>query len=471
MSRAWQRIDGLVDTGTFLEFGARVRSTAAAYGQARSTLPGDGVVTGAGEIGGRPVAVFAQDPGVLGGSLGVAHAKKIAQVMALAERSRCPVVGLLDSGGARIQEGVAALDGYGGIFRANALLSGRVPQVSVILGTCAGGAAYSPGLTDIVIAVTDSQLFLTGPRVVKAAVFENVSATELGGAEMHSRRTGLVHLLARDAAHAADLCREVLSYLPSSCDQPPPEVPARAPLPIAPVPTNQRIVYDVRTVIAGIVDAGRFLELQPGFASNIVVGFARVDGKAVGVVANQPMSCCGVIDFHAAEKAARFVRLCDAFGLPLVTLVDTPGFLPGTCQEHGGVIVRGAKLLYAYASATVPRVTVILRKAFGGAYIAMNSKGLGADAVFAWPTAQVAVMGAQQAVEILHRRDLADDPGLRAGLAAGYEADVMGTDTSAAGMSVDAVIAPHDTRAVVTRTLRALDGAREFRYRHDNMPL
>jgi acetyl-CoA carboxylase carboxyltransferase component len=463
---ASKRIAGLLDSGTFLEFGAR----AAALSSVSKVPPGDGVIAGTGQIEGRPACVFAQDPQVMGGSLGQIHGRKIVQVMRTAERARCPVVGLLDSGGARIQEGVAALDGYGAIFRANVQLSGRVPQISVILGTCAGGAVYSPALTDIIIAVESAQLFLTGPRVVKAAIFEDISADHLGGAGIHHSVSGVVHLLARDAAHAAELTREVLSFLPGSCDQAPPRAEARPPLEQRDVPPNQRHVYDVRTVIGGILDGGYLLELHQKFAPNIVIGFGRIEGQPVGVVANQPQALCGALDINAAEKAARFVRFCDAFGLPLIALVDTPGFMPGSQQEHAGIIRKGAKLLYAFSEATVPRITIILRKAFGGAYIVMNSKELGADAVFAWPTAQIAVMGAPGAVEIIHRRKLAGDPGLHASLTARYESDVMNPQSAAAAMAVDDIIEPYQTRQVIAASLRMHEHNRPIRFRHDNLP-
>jgi acetyl-CoA carboxylase carboxyltransferase component len=469
-SVAGERVESLVDAGTFLETLAGAQSAAMTSGRENRAVPGDGVITGTARIDDRPVCVVAQDPRVLGGSVGRTHAAKIAGVMRLAERIRCPVVSMLDSGGARIQEGVGGLDGYGAIFRANVQLSGRVPQISVVLGACAGGAVYSPGLTDIVIATENARLFLTGPRVVKAAIGEDISAADLGGAAMHHRTSGVVHLLARDGEHANELCREVLSYLPSSCDLPPPVIPSAAALPMPLVPENQRHIYDVRTVIGAVVDGGVFCELQGKFASNIVIGFGRVEGSPVGVIANQPQWRCGVIDIAASEKAARFVRLCDAFGLPLVTLVDTPGFLPGSDQEHSGIIRKGAKLLYAYAEATVPRITVILRKAFGGAHIVMNCKSLGADAVFAWPTAQAAVMGAPGAVEILFRRELEEDPASREELLARYEDEFMRPRVALAAGTIDQIIAPHETRAAIAVTLQALQGARRTGFRHDNLP-
>jgi propionyl-CoA carboxylase beta chain len=415
--------------------------------------------------------MFAQDPAALGGSLGEVHAAKIVRVMDWAARGRMPVVGLLDSGGARIQEGVGSLDGYGAIFTANVRQSGRIPQVSVILGSCAGGAVYSPALTDVVIMARDrARMFLTGPAVVRAVTHEEVTAEELGGADLHSRRSGVAHLVGADATDALRLARLVLSYLPSSCwSQPPPAVPAD-PDPLPALPIRSREVYDVRGVVRGLVDSGSFLELQERFARNIVIGFARLDGRSVGVVANQPRALAGVLDIRASEKAARFVRLCDAFGLPLLTLVDTPGFLPGTAQESGGVIRKGAKLLYAYAEATVPRVTLILRKAFGGAYIVMNSKSLGADAVFAWPDAELAVMGAEGAVDVIFRRELLADPDRRDELVERYRVEATRPRIAAERLSVDEIVEPAATRALLVATLAALSGVPVTGHRHDNLP-
>jgi propionyl-CoA carboxylase beta chain len=465
------RVQALVDLDSFTEVGSQARHRVTAFGMDRKRPDGDGVVTGPARIHGRPVEVFAQDPTALGGSLGEVHAAKVAAGLDRARRARCPVIGLLDSGGARIQEGVAALDGYGSIFFRNVALSGRVPQISVVLGPCAGGAVYSPALTDVVIMQRDkAHMFVTGPRVVRAVTFEDVSLADLGGADIHARTSGVAHLVADDAAGALDLTRRVLSYLPSSCWDPPPTVQARAPDAMPRVPDDHREPYDVRTVIDGVVDSGTFLELHEQFAPNVVVGFARVEGRSVGVVANQPLVLAGCLDIDASEKAARFVRLCDAFGLPLVTLVDVPGFLPGTGQEASGIIRKGAKLLYAFAEATVPRVTVILRKAFGGAYIVMNSKSLGADAVFSWPGAEIAVMGAEGAVDIIYRRELAADPDQRPQLLSRYRAEAMDPSVPAERLSVDEVIDPTQTRARVAATLRALERSMQPGYRHDNLP-
>jgi len=463
-------IDALADPGTFEELGSQVRHRVTAFDMHRKRPAGDGVVTGTARILDRAVGLFAQDSQALGGSLGEMHANKIARIMRHAERARIPVVGLLDSGGARIQEGVAALDGYGEIFRANVRMSGRVPQLSVVLGPCAGGAVYSPALTDIVIMQRrGAHMFLTGPRVVKAVTHEDVTPDELGGSTVHSRASGVAHLIAEDAGHAAELARQVLSYLPNSCWELPPATAARPAGELAEVPTNHRRAYDVRGVISGVVDTDSFLELQPTFARNLVIGFARVKGSPVGVVANQPQALAGTLDSLASEKGARFVRLCDAFGLPLVTLVDTPGFLPGTKQEAGGVIRRGAKLLYAFAEASVPRVTVVLRKAFGGAYIVMNSKSLGADAVFSWPGAELAVMGAEGALDVIYRKELAADPASRPDLLARYHAEAA-LSAPAERLSVDEVIQPSRTRHVVAATLRSLASAVRPEFRHDNLP-
>ncbi len=469
-SEARRRIEVLVDAASFEEFGSSARHRVTSFGMAARRPPGDGVVTGTARVTGRPVGVFAQDPAVLGGSLGELHASKITRVLEYAERAAAPVIGLLDSGGARIQEGVGSLDGYGGIFRRNVRLSGRVPQISVVLGSCAGGAVYSPALTDIVIVSEGAQMFLTGPRVVKAVTNEDVSPLELGGSDMHSSVSGVAHLVGADREAAIALARQVLAYLPSSCWVAAQECAPRDPEAMPVVPADHRKAYDIRTVVRAVADRGSFLELQARFARNIVIGFARVEGRAVGIVANQPMHRAGTLDIASSEKAARFVRMCDAFGLPLVTLVDTPGFLPGTAQEKGGIIRKGAKLLYAFSEATVPRVTVVLRKAFGGAYIVMNSRSLGADAVFAWPGAELAVMGAEGAVDVVWRRDLEREPSRRDELVARYRSEAMAPLLAAERLSVDEVVEPDRTRHAVAATLRSLTGAMRPAFRHDNMP-
>jgi propionyl-CoA carboxylase beta chain len=466
-----KHIEQLVDPGSFVEFGSRAAHRVTAFGMARKRPPGDAVVTGIARIDDRPVALFAQDPSSLGGSLGEVHAAKIGRMADWAVRVRAPLVGLLDSGGARIQEGVSALDGYGRIFRANVAMSGKVPQLSVVLGACAGGAVYSPALTDLVIMAKDrGSMFLTGPKVVKAVTHEDVTTDQLGGADVHSRRSGTVHLVAQDATDAFDLVHRLLGFLPGSCwERPPVREPAK-PGPLAAIPASPRQAYDVRTVIRGLADTGEFLELQDGFARNLVIGFGRIEGSPVGFVANQPQTLAGALDIASAEKGARFVRFCDAFGIPLVTLVDTPGFLPGTGQELGGVIRKGAKLLYAFAEASVPRVTVVLRKAFGGAYIVMNSKSLGADAVVAWPGAQLAVMGAEGAIDIIYRREIAASPDSRGELIARYETEAMAPVIAAERLSIDDIVQPEDTRRFLAETLRGLAGANAPRFRHDNLP-
>jgi acetyl-CoA carboxylase carboxyltransferase component len=469
------RLDALVDPGSFREFGSRAKHRITAFGMEAKRPAGDGVITGTARIDGRPAGIFAQDPRQLGGSLGEMHATKIAAVLDHAARTRVPVVGLLDSGGARIQEGVGALDGYGEIFRRNVALSGRMPQVSVVLGVCAGGAVYSPALTDIVVMKREgAHMFVTGPKVVRAVTFEDVTLAELGGAGIHATASGVAHLVADDDEDALDLVRAVLSYLPSSCwDEPPfgpPADPEPLPAEVMRVPTDHRLPYDVRDIARGVVDAGSFLELQEHFAANLVIGLARVEGRPVGVIANQPKVLAGCLDIAASEKGARFVRMCDAFGLPLVVLVDVPGFLPGLGQEAGGIIRKGAKLLYAFAEATVPRVTVILRKAFGGAYIVMNSKSLGADAVYSWPGAEIAVMGAEGAIDVIFRRDLEADPSRRDALIQGYRAEAMAPHLPAERLSVDEIIAPEETRDVVAGTLASFERAAIPRFRHDNLP-
>lgn len=463
-------VDHLVDTGSFVELGSDARHNCTTFGMAGRRPAGDAVVTGIATVDDRPVSVFAQDSSVLGGSLGATHGRKIVRMLDHADRASCPVIGLIDSGGARIQEGVGALDGYAALFRRNVTLSGKVPQLSVVLGTCAGGAVYSPALTDIIIMQRTANMFLTGPTIVRAVTREDVSMADLGGSAVHARQSGLAHLVVDGEESAIAMARRVLGYLPSSCWHDLPHQRAEEPEPMPAIPENQREAYDVRGVIRGVVDSASFLELQPQYARNVVIGFARISGSPVGIVANQPQALAGVLDTRSSEKAARFVRLCDAFGIPLVTLVDTPGFLPGKSQETDGVIRRGAKLLYAFAEATVPRVTVILRKAYGGAYIVMNSKHLGADAVFAWPTAEVGVMGAEGAVDILFRRELADDPSRRSEFLARYHDEAVVPQRAAAELSVDEIITPAATRHAVESVLRSFSGVRATRYRHDNLP-
>ena len=415
------------------------------------SAPGDGVAAGAGLVGGRPVYCYAQDQTFAGGSLGTAQAETIVRVLELAGRARAPVVGFVASGGARIDEGAAALGGYGAIFRAHVALSGRVPQISVITGTSAGGGAYSPALTDFVVMVEGSRLFLTGPAVVGEVMGEQVSMDELGGPRVHSRN-GVCDFVAEDDAAAAELARELIAHLPQSSSLSPDPILPEEPLggdPGEVVPSDPRKVYDVRSVIRRIADRSSMLELSPRWARNMVTALIRLNGHPVGVIANQPHHLGGTIDSAASEKAARFVRRCDAFGLPLVVLVDTPGFLPGTKQEGMGVIRHGAGLLHAFSAARVPKVTVVLRKAYGGGFITMNSRRLGADMALAWPSAEIGVLGARQAVAIVHRRELADaeEPDAeRERLASEYAERHLTADVAAASGDVDEVISPSDTR-------------------------
>ena len=423
----------------------------------------DGVIAGAGRVDGRPVFCYAQDPSYLGGSLGEQHAESIVKVLRLAGRAGAPVVGFIESGGARMQEGTAALAGYARIFREHVALSGKVPQISVICGASAGGGSYSPALTDFVIMTERANMFLTGPAVVREVMGEDVDAFELGGPKVHERN-GVTHFVADSDADAALLARDLLDHLPANSGERAPQWRSVGPVGYdagEPVPEEERKVYDVRDVIRGVVDGGRLLEWSPKWAKNIVCGFSRMEGKPVGVIANQPKYLGGVLDSEAASKGARFVRTCNAFGLPLVVLVDTPGFMPGTKQEQSGVIRHGAKLVHAFAEATVPKVTVVLRKAFGGAFIAMNARDLGADYTFAWPQAQLGVMGAKQAVTIVNRRDIAasEDPAAaRDAFAAEYADEHLSAATAAAEGYIDEVILPGDTRRRLCEALSTLDG-------------
>ncbi len=454
-----ERLELLCDAGTLDVIRSSVLSTRIGA----LARPGDGVVAGLGRIGGRPVACYAQNAKFLGGSLGEAQADTIDRLLRLAGRSRLPVVSVIESGGARMQEGTAALCGYGRIFRQNVLLSGVVPQISVIAGLAAGGGCYSPALTDFVVMTEDAAMFLTGPAVVRDVAGEEVGAQELGGRWVHERN-GVCDLVAHDEISAVDLARELLDYLPQHAGG---ELPRTSPAPPRlsdpgeSVPRSPRRVYDVRAVSDGIVDAGSLLEVAPRWARSVLTGFARIEGRPVGLVANQPRYLGGVLDTESSQKAARFVSSCDAFGLPLLVLVDTPGFMPGVRQERAGVIRFGASLVRAFAAATVPRLTVVLRKAYGGAFIAMNSRDLGADLVFAWPQAEIGVMGAQPATGIIHRRELAaaEDPVARQeALSTAYAEEHLGAEVAAAGGFVDEVIEPCETRARVAGALAALAG-------------
>ncbi|GAB3686180.1 acyl-CoA carboxylase subunit beta [Actinocorallia lasiicapitis] len=468
-----RRADALADAGSVFEVGSAARQRTDVYGGDPRRPAGDGVLTCRATVNGRPTAIFAHEPKAWAGALGEIHGTKITSLLEYAGRARVPVVGLIDSAGARVQEGVAAMDAFGTVMRGHSLLSGRVPQISVVLGSSVGGAAYVAALSDVVIMVRGtSQMFVTGPRVIKAVTFQDVSARELGGAELHARRSGSAHLIAENEEHAFALARALLSFLPGSCWEAPPVYAVTEPdLPMPVVPADPRKTYDVRPVIRAVVDGASFLELQPRYGRNMVCALARIDGHPVGVIANQPQAMGGVLDIRACEKAARFVRMCDAFGLPLLTFVDTPGVLPSKGQEAAGVARRGAKLAQALATATVPRVSVVLRKGYGGAYVLMNSKALGADASFAWPGAEIAVMGPHGAVEVLHRARLAADPGSRGPLMAAYRDELLNPRVPAERLSVDEVITPARTRTALLSALRPLIRAAEPGYRHDNMPL
>jgi propionyl-CoA carboxylase beta chain len=487
---ARERIETLLDPGSFTEFDEFARHRSSNFGMDAKRPFGDGVVTGYGTVDGRPVAIFSQDVTVFGGSLGEVYGEKIVKILDFAVKNGCPMIGINEGGGARIQEGVVSLGLYGEIFRRNVHASGVIPQISLVMGAAAGGHVYSPALTDFVVMVDKtSQMFITGPDVVKTVTGEDVTLEELGGARTHNTKSGVAHYLGEDEADALDYVKALLSYLPSNNLDPLPALdiaPVDVVLPDALtdedleldtfIPDSANTPYDMHTVIEHVVDDGEFLEVQPLFAPNILVGFGRVEGRPVGVVANQPTQFAGTLDIDASEKAARFVRTCDAFNIPVLTFVDVPGFLPGTSQEWEGIIRRGAKLIYAYAEATVPLVTVITRKAYGGAYDVMGSKHLGADVNLAWPSAQIAVVGAQGAVGILYRKELAaaDDPDTRrAELIAEYEDTLANPYIAADRGYVDAVIPPSHTRVQVTKALRVLANKRQSLppKKHGNIPL
>jgi propionyl-CoA carboxylase beta chain len=482
---ARERVERLLDEGSFVEIDELARHRSTAFGLDQRRPYGDGVVTGYGTVDGRPVCVFSQDFTIFGGSLGEVYGEKICKVMDLAIKTGCPIIGINEGAGARIQEGVVSLGLYGEIFRRNVHASGVIPQISLIMGACAGGHVYSPAITDFTIMVDGtSNMFITGPDVIKTVTGEDVSMEDLGGARTHNTRSGNSHYMAADETDALEYVKALLGFLPSNnlddaptYDDPVDLEPNETDLALDTlIPDSANQPYDMRTVVAAVVDEGDFLEVQPLFAPNLVIGFGRVEGRNVGVVANQPLQLAGTLDIDASEKAARFVRTCDAFNLPVLTFVDVPGFLPGTDQEWNGIIRRGAKLIYAYAEATVPLITVITRKAYGGAYDVMGSKHLGADMNIAWPTAQIAVMGAQGAVNILYRNELrdADDPELRrAELITEYEDTLANPYIAAERGYVDAVIPPHETRAEVVRSLRLLRSKRETLppKKHGNIPL
>lgn len=480
---ARERLHLLFDQGTFVELNAFVTHRGTEFGMAGREIPGDAVVTGFGRVNGRIVYAFAQDFTVMGGTLGEMHALKICQVMDQALKAGAPFVGINDSGGARIQEGVAALDGYARIFRRNTLASGVIPQISVIMGPCAGGAVYSPGLTDFIFMVDKtSHMFITGPEVIKTVTGEEVTFEDLGGAAVHNKISGVAHFLAPDDASCIAQVRKLLSYLPNNNMEEPPVVdtgddPLRTVEHLNDVvPVDPNKPYDVRDVINAIVDEGTFLEVHERFATNGVVGFARLGGAVVGIIGNQPRILAGCIDVDVSDKISRFVRFCDAFNIPLITLVDTPGYLPGKNQELGGIIRHGAKVLYAYAEATVPKISVILRKAYGGAYIAMCARGLGADYALAWPTAEIAVMGPEGACNIVFRREIAaaEDPvAMRQAKVKEYR-EKFASPYVAAGLGyVDRVIPPSETRRALIELLASIAGKREDRppKKHGNFPV
>jgi propionyl-CoA carboxylase beta chain len=480
---ARERVTLLCDPGTFVEHDKFVTHRCIDFGMAEQKILGDGVVTGVGLVGGRQVAIFAQDFTVFGGSLSGAFAQKICKLMDLAVRVGMPVIGLNDSGGARIQEGVESLAGYAEIFCRNVLTSGVVPQISVILGPCAGGAVYSPAITDFIVMVeSTSYMFITGPDVIKAVTHEEVSKEQLGGAHTHAARSGVCSLACPDERSALELTRELLSFIPQNNLEEPPVVPTRdradredAALDSL-VPLEPAKPYDIKQLIKAVVDDGNFLEIQPEYALNMVVGFGRLDGHTIGVVANQPAHLAGCLDIGASVKAARFVRFCDCFNVPLVTLVDVPGFLPGTDQEYGGIIKHGAKLLYAFAEATVPKVTLITRKAYGGAYDVMASKHIRADLNYAYPTAEIAVMGPEGAVNIVFRdelKDAADPAAARAAYIADYR-EKFATPYKAAELGyLDEIIRPRETRPKLIRALGLLRQKRQDNLprKHGNIPL
>jgi len=462
---ARERLALLLDDGSFQEFGALATHQVAEFGLDKQRFPGDGIVTGFGKISGRRVAVFAQDFTVLGGSFSEVQAQKISRLQDLAIESGIPIIGLNDSGGARIQEGVRSLAAYGEVFVRNVMASGVIPQISLILGPCAGGAVYSPALTDFIIMAGDSYMFLTGPDVIEAVTGERVTAHSLGGPDVHTVRSGVAHLAAESELAGLALAKRLLSYLPQNNNEDPPQIrPEDPPTRMDEVlntliPNDENKPYDMRDAIVAIFDRDSFFEIQPLFAANAVVGFARLDGYSVGIVANQPACMSGALNIDASDKIARFIRTCDTFNVPLITFVDCPGFLPGTDQEYGGVIRHGAKIIYAYCEATVPKISIVTRKAMGGAYVAMGSRQMRIDFAFAWPTAQIAVMGAAPAVRVLFRDEMqrAADPAQReAELVAEYRERFFNPDRAADVGQIDEVIEPRETRPRLVRALEIL---------------
>jgi methylmalonyl-CoA carboxyltransferase large subunit len=478
---ARERIARLVDPNSFQEIGLFALHRSTYFGMADKEMPADGVVTGCAKIDGRQVHLASQDFTVGGGSAGEAHNDKVVDMMRLSLKTGSPFVVINDSGGARVQEGIDSLAGYGRVFYHNVLLSGVVPQISIICGPCAGGAVYSPALTDFVIQTHQARMFITGPKVIKQVTGETVSDEELGGPQAHMNYSGVIHLIARDDEEAAQLCRRLLSFLPSNNVEDPPRMAFNLPIDSDAemgeiVPVDNKAVYDVRDVVTRVLDYQDFFEIQPGYAANIVIGFGRLQGRPVGIIASQPNHLAGVLDINASDKSARFVRFCNAFNIPLITFVDVPGFLPGVEQERGGIIRHGAKLLFAYSAATVPKITVVLRKAYGGAYIAMCCKDLGADRVVAWPTAEIAVMGAEGAAEIVFRREIdaaEDKAGRRQELVDEYRETFSNPYVAAGRRLVDDIIDPAETRKVLADALESLHAKRELRpgKKHGLIPL
>ena len=479
---ARERIDLLLDNDSFVELNSFIKHRATNFGMDKMESPGEGVVTGYGKINGRLVYVFAQDFTVFGGALGEMHATKICKIMDLAAKNGAPIIGLNDSGGARIQEGVVSLDGYGQIFYRNAIYSGVIPQISVIMGPCAGGAVYSPAITDFVFMVENtSQMFITGPKVIETVTGEKISAENLGGAKVHSSISGCAHFIGVSEQEVLEEVRKLITFLPQNNMENPQSLECmkeddwREDL-LDLVPLNATKVYDIRKVLEQVLDQGNFMEVQKNYAKNIVVGFGRIDGNSVGVVANQPKVMAGGLDINSSDKTSRFIRFCDSFNIPIITFEDVTGFFPGVNQEHGGIIRHGAKILYAYSEATVPKITVILRKAFGGAYVAMNSKAIGADIVFAWPNAEIAVMGPEGAANIIFAKEInqSSDPAVtRSEKIEEYRNMFANPYVAASHGMVDDVIDPRDTRKVLKQSLEMLRTKKEFRpkKKHGNIPL